>query len=113
SVSGSIGVAICPDDSVDREALLTHADTALYRAKTEGRSTYRFFEAKMGVEVRERRLIEHDLRHAIERNEMRLVYQPQQDIRSGTITGFEALLRWRHPTRGGISPTVFIPIAED
>jgi diguanylate cyclase len=113
SISSSIGIAICPDDGVDRETLLSHADAALYRAKTEGRSTYRFFEAKMGVEVRERRLIEHDLRGAIARDEMRLVYQPQQDIQSGAITGFEALLRWKHPTRGEITPAIFIPIAED
>ncbi len=67
----------------------------------------------MGTEVRERRMTEHDLRHAVARNEMRLVYQPQKDIQNGTISGFEALLRWRHPTRGEISPAVFIPIAED
>jgi len=113
SIAGSIGIAICPDDATDRETLLTHADTALYRAKTDGRSSHRFFEAKMGIEARERRLIEHDLRHAIERHEMSLVYQPQQDVRSGAITGFEALLRWKHPTRGDISPAVFIPIAEE
>ena len=67
----------------------------------------------MGAEVRERRLLEHDLRHAIARNELRLAYQPQQDIRSKATTGFEALLRWKHPTRGDISPAVFIPIAEE
>lgn len=113
SISCSIGIAICPDDAVDREMLLNHADTALYRAKTEGRNTYRFFEEKMGIEVRERRLIEHDLRRAISRNEMRLVYQPQQDVQTNAVTGFEALLRWRHADRGDISPAVFIPIAED
>jgi len=80
---------------------------------TEGRNTYRFFEAKMGAEVRERRLLEHDLRHAIARDEMRLVYQPQQEIQSDKVIGFEALLRWQHPTRGEISPAVFIPIAEE
>jgi diguanylate cyclase len=67
----------------------------------------------MGSEVRERRLLEHDLRLAIARNEVRLVYQPQGDISNDTITGFEALLRWEHPTRGAISPAVFIPIAEE
>jgi diguanylate cyclase (GGDEF)-like protein/PAS domain S-box-containing protein len=113
SISGSIGIAICPDDAADRETLLTHADIALYCAKTEGRSAHRLFEAEMGVETRERRLIEHDLRHAIERNEMSLVYQPQQDVRSGAVNGFEALLRWKHPARGDISPAIFIPIAEE
>ena len=98
---------------MDRQSLLTHADTALYRAKTEGRNTYRFFEARMGAEVRERRMLEHDLRHAIMRDELRLVYQPQQEIQSGRVIGFEALLRWKHPMRGDISPAVFIPIAEE
>jgi diguanylate cyclase (GGDEF)-like protein/PAS domain S-box-containing protein len=112
-VATSIGIAICPDDATDRQSLLTHADTALYRAKTEGRNTFRFFEAKMGVEVRDRRLLEHDLRLAISRGELRLAYQPQQDARSGEVTGFETLLRWNHPTRGEISPAVFIPIAEE
>ncbi len=112
-VSTSIGIALCPEDATDRQVLLTHADTALYRAKTEGRNTYRFFEARMGAEVRERRMLEHDLRHAIARDELRLVYQPQQEIQSGKVIGFEALLRWKHPTRGEISPAVFIPIAEE
>jgi diguanylate cyclase (GGDEF)-like protein/PAS domain S-box-containing protein len=113
SISTSIGIALYPDDAADREALLSHADTALYRAKTEGRNTYRFFEAKMGAEVRERRMLEHDLRLAIARDELRLVYQPQKEIQSQAITGFEALLRWKHPTRGEISPAVFIPVAEE
>jgi diguanylate cyclase (GGDEF)-like protein/PAS domain S-box-containing protein len=113
SVSTSIGIALYPDDATDRQSLLTHADTALYRAKTEGRNTYRFFEARMGAEVRERRMLEHDLRLAIARDELRLVYQPQKELQSGTVTGFEALLRWKHPTRGEISPAIFIPIAEE
>src|SRR6266852_347324 len=113
SISTSIGIAICPGDAADRQTLLSHSDTALYRAKTEGRNTYRFFEARMGAEVRERRMLEHDLRLAIARDELRLVYQPQQEIQSGKIIGFEALLRWKHPTRGEISPAVFIPIAEE
>jgi diguanylate cyclase (GGDEF)-like protein/PAS domain S-box-containing protein len=113
NISTSIGIAIYPDDATDRQALLTHADTALYRAKTEGRNTYRFFEARMGAEVRERRMLEHDLRLAISRNELRLAYQPQKDVRNRAITGFEALLRWKHPIRGEISPAIFIPIAEE
>ena len=112
-VSTSIGIAICPDNATDRHALLSHADTALYRAKNEGRATYRFFEASMGAAVRDRRLLEHDLRNAIHRGELRLVYQSQNDIRDGRVTGFEALLRWKHATRGDIPPIEFIPIAED
>jgi len=111
--SASIGIAMCPDDGTDRDTLLNHADTALYRAKSDGRATYRFFEAEMGDAVRDRRLIEHDLRHAVSRGELRLVYQPQQNIESGDIVGFEALLRWKHPARGDISPAIFIPIAEE
>jgi diguanylate cyclase len=112
-ISTSIGIALYPDDATDRQALLTHADTALYRAKSDGRNTYRFFEASMGTEVRERRMLEHDLRLAIAREELRLVFQPQTEIRGGNVTGFEALLRWKHPTRGDISPAIFIPAAED
>jgi diguanylate cyclase (GGDEF)-like protein/PAS domain S-box-containing protein len=112
-ISTSIGIAVCPDDASDREALLSHADTALYRAKTDGRNTYRFFEAAMGAAVRERRMLEHDLRLAVARNELHLVYQPQKGAQSQTMTGFEALLRWKHPVRGDISPAVFIPIAEE
>jgi predicted signal transduction protein with EAL and GGDEF domain len=112
-IATSIGIALCPDDATDRQALLTCADTALYGAKSEGRNTYRFFEARMGAEVRERRMLEHDLRHAIARDELRLVYQPQQELQSAKVVGFECLLRWKHPTRGEISPAVFIPIAEE
>jgi diguanylate cyclase (GGDEF)-like protein/PAS domain S-box-containing protein len=112
-VSVSIGIAICPDDAGDRQALLSHADTALYRAKNEGRGTYRFFEASMGAAVRDRRLLEHDLRNAIARGELSLVYQPQKNIATETVIGFEALLRWKHPTRGMVSPAEFIPVAEE
>ena len=112
-IATSIGVALYPDDAQERAALLSYADTALYRAKSVGRGTYRFFEARMGVEVRERRLLEHDLRQAVARGEMHLVYQPQTDVGSGAVIGFEALLRWKHPERGFVSPALFIPIAEE
>ncbi len=112
-IATSIGIALYPDDTVERQLILAHADTALYRAKSEGRGTYRFFEAKMGAQVHERRMLEHDLRHAIARGEVRLVYQPQHDIGTGELTGFEALIRWHHPQRGLVSPAFFIPIAEE
>jgi diguanylate cyclase (GGDEF)-like protein len=112
-ISTSIGIAICPNDGTDRQTLLSHADTALYRAKNEGRGTYRFFEASMGAAVRDRRLLEHDLRNAISGEQLHLVYQPQKDITDGRIVGFEALLRWNHPTRGNVPPGEFIPVAEE
>jgi diguanylate cyclase len=112
-VSASVGIAIYPKDAGDSRGLLTHADTALYRAKNDGRGVYRFFEAAMGAEVQHRRMLEHDLRNAVTRHEFRLVYQPQARIDTGELIGFEALLRWRHPQRGDIPPDVFIPIAEE
>jgi diguanylate cyclase (GGDEF)-like protein/PAS domain S-box-containing protein len=112
-IATSVGIALYPDDATDRAMLLSYADTALYRAKSEGRGTYRFFEAKMGAQVRDRRLLEHDMRHAIARGEMHLVYQPQTDVTTGAVIGFEVLLRWQHPERGAVSPAVFIPIAEE
>ena len=112
-IASSIGIAIYPDDAREEQLLMSHADTALYRAKAEGRGTFRFYEAKMGAEVRDRRILEHDLRHAAARGELELVYQPQTQVESGDVVGFEALLRWRHPQRGYVSPGLFIPIAEE
>ena len=112
-VSASIGIALYPRDADEQAALISHADTALYRAKAEGKDTYRYFEASMGAEARDRRVLEHDLRQAVARGEFRLVYQPQKEISSGRMIGFEALIRWRHPERGDIPPSVFIPVAED
>jgi diguanylate cyclase (GGDEF)-like protein/PAS domain S-box-containing protein len=112
-VSTSIGIALFPADASDRASLMSHADTALYRAKAEGRGTYRFFENAMGEQVRHRRLIEHDLRYAISRGELSLVYQPQARASNQEIIGFEALLRWNNRERGMIPPNVFIPIAEE
>jgi diguanylate cyclase len=108
----SIGVAIYPTDGADAAALLANADAALYRAKSEGRGSVRFFDAHMDRRLRERRALQQDLRSAIERHELRLNYQPQASI-DGNIIGFEALARWQYPTRGTISPGVFIPLAED
>jgi predicted signal transduction protein with EAL and GGDEF domain len=113
TIGTSIGVAIFPNDASDRATLLSHADAALYEAKLEGRGIYRFFEPSMGEHLRDRRQMEHDLRQAISREELSLVYQPQADLQSNKIFGFEALLRWKHATRGSILPAVFIPIAEE
>ncbi|MFC3325702.1 bifunctional diguanylate cyclase/phosphodiesterase [Mesorhizobium cantuariense] len=112
-VSASIGIALYPSDAENQASLISHADTALYRAKTEGKDTYRYFEASMGAEARDKRVMEHELRQAVAREEFYLVYQPQKEISSGKMVGFEALVRWRHPTRGDVPPGIFIPVAED
>ena len=108
----SIGVAIYPADGGDATTLLGNADAALYRAKSDGRGIIRFFDSSMDKFLRERRSLQHDLRSALERNEITLEYQPQARI-GGEIIGFEALVRWRHPTRGMVPPSTFIPIAEE
>ncbi|WP_312015462.1 EAL domain-containing protein [Bradyrhizobium manausense] len=106
-----VGVALFPRDAENIVGLLANADAALYRAKHEGRGAIRLFTSAMDQQLRERRALEHDLRFAVERGELYLDYQPQQH-RDGRVTGYEALVRWRHPDRGIISPGEFIPIAE-
>jgi diguanylate cyclase (GGDEF)-like protein len=113
TVSVSIGIALYPSDAKDGTELLSNADTALYRAKQECKGTYRFFEAAMGAQIRERRSIEHDLHNAIDGRQLSLVYQPQAQLETGEVLGFEVLLRWNHPVRGLVPPSVFIPIAEE
>ncbi|HEY2137928.1 MAG TPA: EAL domain-containing protein [Xanthobacteraceae bacterium] len=108
----SIGIAIYPSDGTDVSALIGNADAALYRAKTGGRGSIRFFEADMDQRLRERRAMVRDLQVAVERDELLVHYQPQART-DGEITGFEALVRWRHPVRGLIAPGVFIPAAEE
>ncbi|QPF86260.1 EAL domain-containing protein [Bradyrhizobium genosp. L] len=109
----SIGIVLAPRDGTTSHELLKHVDIALYRAKKSGPGTISFFEASDDRSARDRRALQRDLEHAVEANELFLVYQPFLDLRKGRITGFEALLRWQHPTRGLIPPSVFIPIAEE
>jgi len=109
----SVGVALAPVDGTDPAALLRAADAAMYRAKAEGRGRVRFFEEGMDRALAERRSLTQDLREALLQGTFTLAYQPLHDLPSGTLTSFEALLRWQHPTRGNVSPAAFIPLAEE
>jgi diguanylate cyclase (GGDEF)-like protein len=108
----SVGIAVHGPDSLDAESLLSHADVALYRAKAEGRGTYRFFTDAMDAEVHMRVTMDAELREALTLQQLFLLYQPQVEIETGRVVGLEALVRWRHPKRGIIAPAEFIPIAE-
>jgi diguanylate cyclase (GGDEF)-like protein/PAS domain S-box-containing protein len=112
-VSISIGVSVYPDDGPDAETLIKNADTAMYQAKENGCQSYQFFKPAMNVRAVERQAIEESLRRALERQEFALHYQPRINLKTGEITGAEALIRWTHPIRGLVSPGQFIPIAED
>jgi diguanylate cyclase (GGDEF)-like protein len=112
-VTASIGVSIYPDDGLNAETLIKNADTAMYQAKENGRQSYQFFKPAMNVRAVERQSIEESLRRALERQEFALHYQPKIDLRTGAITGAEALIRWTHPTRGMVPPVQFIPVAEE
>jgi diguanylate cyclase (GGDEF)-like protein/PAS domain S-box-containing protein len=113
TLGASIGIALWPADGGSPEDLVRAADSAMHRVKAEAPGTARFFEPGVDADLHARHVLEQDLRHAVERGEMALYYQPLVDCRTGVIDGFEALLRWRHPRRGVISPGEFIPIAEE
>ena len=112
-IGTSVGIAIAPQDGTDSDRLLRSADLALYRAKTEGRGTYRFFEPEMNIRMQARHELEIDLRRALVQQEFEVFYQPLIDIRTRQVCSFEALLRWRHPVRGLVAPDSFIPAAEE
>ncbi len=113
NLTASIGIATYPDDGAEAETLLKHADLAMYRAKDTGRNTYRFFEPHMDRHTTERISLESGLNRAIEGHEFILHYQPTVSLNSGKFTGVEALIRWRHPQRGLVLPSQFVPIAEE
>jgi len=112
-IGTSVGIALAAEGTIAPDQLLKHADLALYRAKYDRRGTYRFFEPEMDEQLQARRHLEADLRKALANGEFTLAFQPQINIRRHEISGFEALLRWRHPERGPVSPAEFIPVAED
>ena len=109
----SVGISIAPNDGSDPDKLLKNADMALYRAKSDGGDSYRFFEPNMDAEMQARRTMEIDLRRALTLGEFEIYYQPFITLKTGKISGFEALLRWHHPERGLVPPLEFIPVAEE
>jgi diguanylate cyclase (GGDEF)-like protein len=112
-VGTSIGIAVSPGDGLVPDKLLRNADLALYRAKGDGRGTFRFFEAAMDEQMQTRRIMEQDLRKGLPAGEFELYYQPVVNLESNDISGFEALLRWNHPEHGQVPPSTFIPLAEE
>lgn len=113
TITTSVGVALYPRDGDNADELMKHADTAMYAAKTAGRNTFRFFDVQMNDAAEEKLKLEMELRRAVENNQFELYYQPKVTIDDGTMYGAEALIRWNHPTDGVISPTKFIPLAEE
>jgi diguanylate cyclase (GGDEF)-like protein/PAS domain S-box-containing protein len=112
-IDGSIGISVYPSDGEDPETLIKNADTAMYHAKESGRNNFQFFRAEMNVKAVARQSLEVSLRHALERHELLLHYQPKVNLDTREITGVEALIRWQQPDRGLVPPSQFIPIAED
>ena len=113
NISCSVGVAMYPEDGNSVEVLRRNADAAMYQAKQQGRNNAQYFTAEMDRAERERLAIENDLRGAADRKELRLFYQPRIDARTGRLLAVEALVRWQHPTRGLVPPSLFIPVAEE
>jgi predicted signal transduction protein with EAL and GGDEF domain len=112
-VTISIGITLAPQDGAAQEALLKNADSAMYKAKEEGRNTFRYYTPEMSARTMRLLTLEGSLRRALERNEFLLHYQPKACVASGKVTGVEALLRWRHPVRGLVPPGEFIPVLEE
>ena len=112
-VTASVGISVFPQDGLDEQTLKKNADIAMYQAKQQGKNNFQFYSEKLNADSLERMTLELSLRHALERQEFQLHYQAKRDIRSGQITGMEALLRWNHPDLGIVAPMQFIPVAEE
>jgi len=112
-ISTSVGISLYPKDGTDTDTLIKHADAAMYRAKKEGRNNFQYYSPELTLAVFEKMSLERALRHAVERNELVLYYQPQVCLKSGQVVGVESLVRWKHPTMGLIPPNRFIPLAEE
>ena len=112
-ISGSVGISLYPQDSSDAQSLLKYADTAMYKAKEEGRNNVQFYSSEMTEFALKHMEIKTELRQAIENEEFVIYYQPQINAKTNTLVGLEALVRWQHPTKGLLSPDIFIPLAED
>jgi diguanylate cyclase (GGDEF)-like protein len=112
-IGASVGIAVGPGDGLRPDRLLRNADLALYRAKGDGRGTFRFFEPAMDLQMQTRRVMEQDMRRALPAGEFELYYQPVLNLSSNEISGFEALIRWNHPKQGLVGPAEFIPLAEE
>ncbi|MGZ5863452.1 MAG: putative bifunctional diguanylate cyclase/phosphodiesterase, partial [Methyloceanibacter sp.] len=113
TTSASIGIALGRVQGEAADVLMKNADLALYRAKEDGRNTFRFFEPAMDAALQKRRRLEHELRNALRKNQLYLDYQPQFNLESGRLMGYEALVRWWHPSEGEVPPATFLPIAEE
>lgn len=112
-VTTSIGIALYPRDGTDRQELLKHSDMALYAAKAAGRNTWRFFDPQLEESIRQKHSLQSDMQRALHNGEFEVHFQPQVCLSTGIVRGFEALARWKHPTKGVISPAQFIPVAEE
>jgi diguanylate cyclase (GGDEF)-like protein/PAS domain S-box-containing protein len=112
-VSGSIGISLYPADGLDAASLLKNADSAMYFAKAQGKNNFQYYTEQLAIRAAEHFMLEGDMRHAVERRELRLHFQPKHELSTGAVIGMEALLRWQHPQRGLLAPGTFIPLAEE